>query len=160
MMQTTKHQSLPMGEIGVARNSGVLRTLLGSCLGLALYDRRLKVAGLAHIVLPAALGRTEHRGKYADTAVPEMIRQMQELAGEQPLKLCAKIAGGANMFTSVDASNTIGVQNVQAVENLLGDLRIPIIGRHCGGEQGQRMMLDTATGIVTIDIVGAETASL
>ena len=94
MMQSTRHKSLPMGEIGVARTSGLLRTLLGSCLGLALYDRRLKVAGLGHIVLPSALGRNEHPGKYADTAVPEMIRQMQELAGEERLKLCAKIAGG------------------------------------------------------------------
>ena len=160
MKQQLRPMSLPMGEIAVARTSGLLRTLLGSCLGLALYDRRLKVAGLGHIVLPSALGRNEHPGKYADTAVPAMIRQMQELAGDERLKLCAKIAGGANMFTSADASNTIGVQNVQAVEGLLADLRIPIIGRHCGGEQGRRMMLDTATGIVTIDIVGAETTSL
>jgi chemotaxis protein CheD len=160
MMPATLHKSLPMGEIGVARTSGILRTLLGSCLGLALYDRRLKVASLGHIVLPSSHGRNEHPGKYADTAVPEMIRQMQELAGGERLKLCAKIAGGANMFTGADSSNTIGVQNVQAVEGLLADLRIPIIGRHCGGEQGRRMMLDTATGIVTIDIVGAETTSL
>lgn len=160
MMQQLRPQSLPMGEIAVARTSGVLRTLLGSCLGLALYDRRLKVAGLGHIVLPTSLGRTELPGKFADTAVPAIIRRMHELAGEERLKLCAKIAGGANMFTSADAGNTIGTQNVQAVECLLDELRIPIIGRHCGGEQGRRMMLDTATGIVTIDIVGAETTSL
>lgn len=164
MMQQTRPLSLPMGEIAVARSSGVLRTLLGSCLGLALYDRRFKVAGLGHIVLPSSQGRAEHPGhlpgKFADTALPSMIRQMQELAGEERLRLCAKIAGGANMFVSADSSNTIGMQNVQAVECLLDELRIPIIGRHCGGEQGRRMMLDTATGIVTIDIVGAETTSL
>lgn len=160
MMPQLRPHSLPMGEIAVARTGGVLRTLLGSCLGLALYDRRLKVAGLGHIVLPASLGRTETPGKFADTAVPAMIRQMQELVDEERLKLHAKIAGGANMFVSADSSNTIGVQNVRAVECLLDELRIPIIGRHCGGEQGRRMMLDTATGIVTIDIVGAETTSL
>jgi chemotaxis protein CheD len=164
MMQQIRPLSLPMGEIAVARSSGVLRTLLGSCLGLALYDRRFKVGGLGHIVLPSSQGRAEHPGnlpgKFADTAVPAIIRQMQELACEERLKLCAKIAGGANMFTSVDSSNTIGMQNVQAIERLLDNLGIPIIGRHCGGEQGRRMMLDTATGIVTIDIVGAETTSL
>ena len=160
MMQQTRPLSLPMGEIAVARTSGVLRTLLGSCLGLALYDRRFKVGGLGHIVLPNSLGRAERPGKFADTAVPSMIQQMQELAGEERLKLCAKIAGGANMFMSGDTGNTIGVQNVQAVECLLAELRIPIIGRHCGGEQGRRMMLDTATGIVTIDIVGVQTTSL
>jgi chemotaxis protein CheD len=160
MMQQTQTRSLPMGEIAVARTSGVLRTLLGSCLGLALYDRRFKVAALGHIVLPTSLGRTAMPGKFADTAVPAMIRHMHELVETEQLKLHAKIAGGANMFTSADAENSIGVQNVQAVERLLDELRIPIIGRHCGGEQGRRMMLDTATGIVTIDVVGAETTTL
>lgn len=148
-----------MGEIAVARDSGVLRTLLGSCLGLVLYDRRLKVGALAHIVLPAAPEQAEKPGKYADTAVPAMIDRMQELATE-PLKLRARIAGGANMFAVTDADNTIGRQNADAVERILDQLRIPIIGRHCGGEQGRRMTLDIATGIVTIDIVGAETTTI
>ena len=160
MMQHARTPSLPMGEIAVARNTGVLRTLLGSCLGLALYDRRFRVAGLGHIVLPAAQGRTDLPGKFADTAIPEIIRQMQKLVDEKRLQLHAKIAGGANMFTTADAGNSIGVQNALAVERLLDELRIPIIGRHCGGEQGRRMMLDTATGVVTIEIVGAETTSL
>jgi chemotaxis protein CheD len=149
-----------MGEIAVARTSGVLRTLLGSCLGLALYDRRHKVAGLGHIVLPMSKGRTDTPGKFADTAVPAIIRRMHELVEQLPLQLHAKIAGGANMFVSADADNTIGVQNLQEVERLLDELRIPIIGRHCGGEQGRRMMLDAATGIVTVDVVGAETTTL
>ncbi len=160
MMQETRSLSLPMGQIAVARNNGVLRTLLGSCLGLALYDRRFKVAGLGHIVLPASLGKTETPGKFVDTAVPAIIRQMHELVENERLKLQARIAGGANMFVSTAAGNTIGMQNVEAVVRLLDDLRIPILGRHCGGEQGRRMMLDTATGVVTIDVVGAETITI
>src|SRR5204863_5527743 len=108
MKQLLRPASLPMGEIAVARTTGQLRTLLGSCLGLALYDRRYKVAGLGHIVLPVSLGRTATPGKFADTAVPALIRQMQQLVDEERLKLHAKIAGGANMFISADSSNTIG----------------------------------------------------
>jgi chemotaxis protein CheD len=149
-----------MGQFAVTRTNGVLRTLLGSCLGLALYDRRCKVAALGHIVLPNSLGRTEPAGKFVDTAVPAMIRHMQKLAEAERLRLSAKIAGGANMFVGNDARNTIGTQNIAAVERLLDDLRIPIVGRHCGGEQGRRMLLDAATGTVTIDIVGAETMTI
>ena len=69
-----------MGEIAVARDDGVLRTLLGSCLGLALYDRRLKVGGVAHIVLPESMGRLSNPGKFADTAVPAMIDRMRAKA--------------------------------------------------------------------------------
>lgn len=160
MIQQHRPQSLPMGEIAVARTSGVLRTLLGSCLGLALYDRRFKVAALGHIVLPSSLGRTEPAGKFADTAVPAMIRLMHELAEAERLRLSARIAGGANMFVGGASRKTIGGQNVEAVERILDELRIPIIGRHCGGEQGRKMLLDAATGIVTIDIVGAASTTI
>ena len=156
---STPTRSLPMGELAVARSQGTLRTLLGSCVGLALYDRRLKVAGLGHIVLPASLGRTEMPGKFADTAIPALIGRMQELAAGERLRLNARIAGGANMFVS-DSESTIGSQNQQAVERLLDELQIGILGRHCGGAQGRRMSLDAATGVVLIDVVGAETISL
>ena len=33
---------------------------------------------------------------------------------------------------------------------------IPLVGRHCGGEKGRRMMLNTGTGAVTIEIVGED----
>ena len=37
--------TIGMGEIGVARDGGMLRTFLGSCVGLALHDRRRRIAG-------------------------------------------------------------------------------------------------------------------
>jgi chemotaxis protein CheD len=146
--------SIRMGEMAVAVNDGVLRTLLGSCVGLALYDRRRKVGGLAHIVLPNSQGRTGLSGKFVDTAIPALIDQVERLAGPR-LTLTATIAGGASMFPTAAASN-IGAQNVEASEALLAELRIPVVARHCGGEQGRRMSLDTSTGVVTIEIVGSD----
>ena len=67
---------------------------------------------------------------------------------------------GPTCLRALIRRNSIGVQNVLAIERLLKDLGIPIIGRHCGGEQGRRMKLDASTGIVTIDIVGVETTTL
>jgi chemotaxis protein CheD len=64
------------------------------------------------------------------------------------------------MFTASAGANTIGEQNIRAVERVLGALRIPVIARDCGGEQGRRMTLDTTTGVVTIEIVGAQNLML
>ncbi len=148
-----------MGEMSVAVDGRELRTLLGSCIGLALYDRRRRVGGLAHIVLPQARERmTERPGKFADTAIPELVRRMEELAGG-PLRLTAKMAGGANMFSTTVTSN-IGLQNMEASERLLDALRIPLIAKHCGGQQGRRMTLDTATGKVMVEIVGQDSFEL
>jgi chemotaxis protein CheD len=144
-----------MAEIGVSQQ-GVLRTLLGSCIGVALYEKKLKVAGLAHIVMPDSLGRNQSLGKYADTAIPETIRRLSALARGAKLSLTAKIAGGANMFSHVspNATNSIGEQNILAVEKNLAILQIPIVARHLGGTFGRRMVVDVESGMVQVHIVG------
>ena len=150
--------SVRMGEFAVARNGEKLRTLLGSCVGIALYDQRGKVGGLAHIVLPRASGPTDRPGKFVDTAIPALIAEMKKISHGEP-KLTAKIAGGANMFAATQA-NAIGLQNIESSERLLNEMRIPIIGKHCGGMQGRRMSLLTCDGKVVIEIVGEESIEL
>ena len=144
--------SLRMGEMAAAAAGEELRSLLGSCVGLALYDSRNKVAGLAHIVLPDSRGRTNRPGKYVDTAIPSLIEQIAALVTRE-LNLRAKLVGGASMFATSVAGN-IGLQNIEKCEQVLGKHRIPIVARHCGGEKGRRMLLDAASGRVVIEIVG------
>ena len=120
-----------IGEIDVLQTTGVLKTLLGSCIGLVLYDRRNCVGGLAHIVLPSASGSSESLGKYADTALPELIRLIVQMGGKSA-NLTAKMAGGANMFVT-SATNTIGAQKL--VESSAG-----------GGNSCARQRLRRAAG--------------
>ena len=151
-----------MAGISVAQHRGTLRTLLGSCVGVALFERKLKLVGLAHIVMPDSLGRDQPAGKYADTAIPETIRQMARLSGGLHLSLSAKIAGGANMFAHVAPRNinAIGDQNVAAVEKVLASLRIPTLARHLGGTSGRRMVIDIESGVVQIHILGQSMVQL
>ena len=155
--QRTAQSSIRMGEMAVA-SDGCLRTLLGSCIGVALYDSKQKVGGLAHVVLPDSRGNQDTPGKYADTAVPQLIEQLSELAS-RPLRLSAKIAGGANMFASSSAM-TVGEQNLVAIEQVLDQHRVLILDRHCGGVQGRRMTLDVLTGKIQIEIVGETTIEI
>jgi chemotaxis protein CheD len=150
--------SIRMGEMSVAGNGEELRTLLGSCLGLALYDRQHRIGGLAHIVLPSSRGSTDRPGKFVDTAILSLIEKMKGLAGSN-LRLTAKIAGGASMFSTTVAAN-IGLQNVLACQERLGELGIPILARHCGGQHGRRMSLFAASGRVVIEIVGHDPIDL
>lgn len=143
-----------MGELAVADDGTIIRTLLGSCLGLALYDRQSRIGGLAHILLPASHGDTRLPAKFVDTAIPAVIEQIRGLAGSRRGSLTAKLAGGANMFAT-NNSRPIGEQNIEAAQRMLNDLGIPIVSQHLRGQQGRRMQLDTASGRVTIEVVGA-----
>jgi chemotaxis protein CheD len=150
--------SIRMGRIAVAKDHGVLRTLLGSCIGVALYDRAHRVAGLAHVVLPTSQGIPELPGKYMDTAIPAVLDDMARLVG-RAVGPTARIAGGANMFAT-EVVRTIGLQNIEACDRILGDFGIPIVGRHCGGEKGRRMSLDAESGTITIEVVGSDPVAL
>lgn len=151
---TTLPTPIRMGEMAVANTGGVLRTLLGSCVGIVLYDRRRRVGGLAHVVLPQSREKPERPGKFVDTAIPALITEMQALHAD-PLRLSARIAGGAHMF-AISGARRIGDQNIEAAEAALKAMRIPIVGRHCGGTKGRRMTLDVGTGATRIEIVGCD----
>jgi chemotaxis protein CheD len=146
--------TIRMGQLAVARNDGVLRTLLGSCVGLILYDRASSVGGLAHVVLPSAPGPTDTPGRFVDTAVPALCEAMRRLAG-RPIEPEARLAGGANMFQT-EVTETIGRQNIDAAERELAGRGIPVVARDCGGGSGRRVSLDTTTGVVLVEIIGRE----
>lgn len=146
--------SVPISRWVIAAPPMSLRTLLGSCVGVVLYDRTAKIGGLAHILLPDSRGNTDQIGKYADTAIPALLTALEgALKGKPRSKLIAKIAGGAAMFPSTVAIN-IGEQNVKAVERILAGLDIHVAARHLGGQSGRRMTLNTTTGLVEIRIPG------
>ena len=75
--------SVPMGRWAVAAAPSQIRTLLGSCVGVVLHDRAARIGGVAHIVLPDSRGAADHPGKYADTAIPALIADLDRLRGRK-----------------------------------------------------------------------------
>src|SRR5215475_3535471 len=118
--------SVAMGQWAVAAAPAKIRTLLGSCVGVVLHDRVSKLGGLAHIVLPFARGAIDHPGKYADTAIPAMIAELDKrMGGKSRTRLAAKLIGGASMFpvdpsVAENSGMNIGRRNHEAIEQILG----------------------------------------
>ncbi|OUT58584.1 MAG: hypothetical protein CBB71_12750 [Rhodopirellula sp. TMED11] len=147
-----------MGQIGFASGEQTLCTLLGSCVGLMLYSRPHRLVGLAHIVLPDSAGKQVPLGKFADTAIPELISQLNKRAGQE-VRWVAKMAGGASMFQTAQTMN-IGMRNVDRCQELLRQFGIPVVATHCGGQAGRRMTISARDGSVQIEIVGQATIEL
>jgi chemotaxis protein CheD len=146
-----------MAEIAVSRHEGdILVALgLGSCIGVALLDRASLVAGLAHVVLPESRPGTGTPGKFADTAVPELLRQVTGL-GASKARLHAVLVGGAQMFaTSAGGALDIGRRNEQAVRTALAVAGIPISVAVTGGSSGRTMRVHLENGIVTCKQAGS-----
>lgn len=148
-----------ISDYKVAKSPDQLITLgLGSCVGVAIYDRNNKIGGLSHIMLPDSsfFSGDVKPGKFADLAIPHMVKEITE--GKKNISLVAKIAGGASMFNFSDnkTNNNIGDRNVIAVEEKLKELGIPIISRHTGGNVGRTMIVHLDTFIVDIRTVNRE----
>lgn len=134
---------------------------LGSCVGIAIYDKRTKIGGLSHIMLPdsSLFFRDIRPEKFADLAIPKMVEEISNGKGTE--NLVAKIAGGASMFSFSDEKNgNIGKRNVIAVEKKLKELGIPILAKHTGGNMGRTMIVDLEDFTVNIRMVNRELITL
>jgi chemotaxis protein CheD len=147
-----------MGELAVSARRGQLVALgLGSCIGLALLDRRLGTAGLAHVVLPQS-PEGERSLKFADRAVPELISRLLGL-GARRIRLEAVLVGGASMFAASPALE-VGSRNEAAVREQLESLRIPVLASATGGSRGRTVRVDVATTTVSVREAGGRDAEL
>src|SRR5690554_6440702 len=140
-----------MAEYSVGHAPDVLITIgLGSCIGIALYDKYTKIGGLVHIMLPKNNKNGLKPSKYADTGIPFLVSKMVEV-GAIESKITAKIAGGAHMFSnSGDLNIQIGTRNIEAVYQVLEKENIPIIGEDTGENYGRTMEFHTIDGSVKI----------
>lgn len=141
-----------MGETVTIASPEVAHAVLGSCIGLALYDRKNKIGALAHIVLPSSNGRPGSPGKFADTAIPHMIELLKK-EGAFTSKLSARVVGGANMFKT-NGPMQVGTANAKAVRQVLSELKIAIVGEHVGGQKGRRISFDAVNGGLVVEVMG------
>jgi chemotaxis protein CheD len=151
-----------MGELAASAASGhVLVSLgLGSCIGLALVDRRARVAGLAHVVLPRSQGpAAEQPRKFADVAVPALVTELERL-GSRAAHLEAVLVGGAAMFATPSSSLDVGQRNERAVRALLKGMRIPVLATATGGNRGRTIRVDVTTTRVTVREAGGKDIEL
>jgi chemotaxis protein CheD len=126
-------------------------------VGIALYDPAVKVAGLAHIMLPDStkLNNNKNPAKFADTGMAKLIQDMVNI-GASKTRLLAKIAGGAQMF-AFNAKNDemrIGDRNVEATLKLLKKFAIPLIAYEVGANYGRTVELYAEDGRFLIKTIG------
>jgi len=148
-----------MGRGIVMRTPHVISCLgVGSCVVVALYDAKLRLGGLAHVMLPNSNSLNSHHPPYkcADTAIVALIKELRgKRAGSR--YMVAKLVGGAKMFlSSDDFSPGIGEQNIASVKRILEQKRIPLIGENTGGNYGRNVEFYLDSGKVTVKAIGQE----
>lgn len=122
---------------------------LGSCIALILIDRKNRVGGMSHILLPHSR-KTQfltYPHKYADLSVPYLIKEMENLGADKK-SIEAIIVGGSKIFNLDE--NIIGDENAKIVKEMLNQFEIKISKEEVGGSRGRGVIFDTNNFTVSI----------
>ena len=140
--------TIGIADMKMAQREGMLITYaLGSCIGICLYDQRIKLGALVHIMLPLNMepGR-KNTMKYADTGIRETLKMM-ESKGASRSRITAKIAGGAKMFeVSGGSLGNIGQRNIESVHTILKRENIRLVAENIGGTVARTLLFDVGSG--------------
>lgn len=143
------------GESHLVRGRAILRTLLGSCVGVTFWHPRLEIAALCHPMLPHCSGRhadqpVDTGRRYVDFAIRDLASQLLAL-GARPEETQVKLFGGADVLTGGGAGRrTVGSLNGEAALRCLRSEGFRIAASRLGGISGLHLTFLTETGEVRV----------
>ncbi len=155
---------LQPGEWYFAGSDTRIRTVLGSCVSLTLWHRRLKMGGMCHYLLPSrGTGMpAECDGRYADEAVAILLREARA-AGLKQDECEFKMFGGGNMFPALRSLHDnahVPARNVAAMRDLARRHGLRIAAEDVGGSGHRHVMFDIWSGHVWVRHHGVRKAAL
>jgi chemotaxis protein CheD len=149
-----------IADLKVGKSPEILRTTLGSCIGIVLYNPDKQVGAISHIMLakdPTGKDIDKNPMKYGESALPLLVKTMDEV-GSPIGSFSARIFGGASMFKGINSNflQNIGEQNILVVREFLQNNKIPLLVEDVGGHDGRTISLYLDDGRVLLKKSGSE----
>ncbi len=135
------------GQLHASAEPCQIKTILGSCVAICLWDKRRSAGGMNHFLLPASREGQPASLRFADEATRALLEQLRAL-GCRPPNLRAKIFGGAALFQARERYGaSLGAKNVEAALCLMKEAGIPVIAQETGGSMGRKVIFNTDDGV-------------
>jgi len=146
------------GEICFSDEPNVIVTVLGSCVSITLFHRRLGLGAMSHGLLPHCRNRgacshsCAESAKYVECSLHTMIGRFKQY-GIPVRELETGIYGGADMFGALSSGRSrfsVGKQNIETAVKVLETEGIQVASKNVGGIQGRKIKFNTQTGEVRL----------
>jgi len=127
-------------------------TILGSCVGVCLWDPERRVGGMTHYLLPHATQGAQSSPRFAEPAIRQLISRLTGL-GAHPGRLVAKLFGGSTHGVFSSNGFHVGARNVAVARELLREADIPIESEDVGGSRGRKVVFATSDGLAWVKLL-------
>jgi len=134
------------GEMYCSEQRLQIKTLLGSCVAVCLWEEKHQLGGMNHVMLPLCREKNVPSTRYANVATYVLYDMMIKL-GARKRGITARIFGGASRLGSgFSPGLSVGLRNIDVTQRVLRRLGIPIVGSDTGGNLGRKLCFDQFTG--------------
>ena len=149
--------TLYIGGLHASASPALIRTLLGSCISVCLFDRERQIGGMNHFMLPH--GRTGDGDplKFGVHSMDTLIGSIMKLGGDRR-RFVAKVFGGAHVLDIARSTATVPEQNIAFIREFLREEAISVAAEDVGGFHPRHVRFYTATGQAFIKRVTTERA--
>ncbi len=142
------------GQVFVSSEATSVALILGSCVGVCIWDFAKAVGGATHFMLPNWDGRGVPSARYGSVAISILLQKLLD-AGAHREQLRAKVFGGGCLFGSLRETGSnkeqhLGTRNVEIALEILAKAQIPVVSSQVGVDRGQRVVFRTDTGETVI----------
>lgn len=145
------------GESHLVSEPAILRTVLGSCVGVTFRVPRLGVAALCHPMLPSHPSRgaaplsMKASRRYVDFTIRDLARQFDTL-GANRREIEVKLFGGGDVLIFENSSSrpTVGKLNCESALKVLEDEGFAVSASSLGGNSGIHIEFNTESGEVIL----------
>jgi len=152
-------KTIYLGEVYATAEPTVIKTLLGSCVAVCLWDPVTRVGGMNHFLLPRALGDAgDDPARFGVHAMDLLICEMLK-AGAERSRLRAKVFGGAHVLDLDEGEDSVPSQNILFALEFLKRDGFRLVGEDLGGSLPRRVHFHTDTGQAFVQRIASPAAS-
>jgi chemotaxis protein CheD len=143
-------------KVSGSKDDVLITYSLGSCIGVVVFDRIVRVGGMLHYMLPESSLDREKAEKnpfmFADTGIPALFKATYAL-GAQKNRMRVVVVGGAQILDQKGFFN-IGKRNHMALRKLFFKNNVIIDHEDVGGNVNRTIRLEIGSGDIYMKTSG------
>lgn len=153
-----KRVNLHSGEIYVGENGEEIFTTLGTCVAFCVYDKKKKVGGMVHYLLPNSnmkingtvdkIHDVKNHLNYGEMAIPALLKEIKN-KGCTKDNLLVTILGG-NSIGDSDISREIAEANIEIALSLVKKFGLRFTQKTGGSVKGEQILFKLSDGEILV----------